>query len=252
LTVNDELVESLPTSLELPADTYRITATAPGFESRTQQLAIVAGTTVPLNVELSPLLARLRLLGPDGAESFVDGRAAGALPLGVLSLPGGEHSISLRRPGRKTRSVLTRLEGGKTTELQLDLETTTQRHAAWWLAGAAGVGAALSGGFGVAWLVRDHQAADLERRRTNGGISKDEGERLNAAVAARDDLRTVTLVAGGTATALLGASLLLYFTDSPAPPSPMLAREAKRNRPSELAWAPLVGGAWGVSGCAKF
>ena len=252
LTVNGETVESVPTALELPADKYRVVASAPGFETRTQEVSIVAGSSVPLNLELRPLPARLRLSGPAGAEVFIDGRSAGWLPMGELSLTAGEHWVSLRRSGRKTRSALVRIERGQVAQLELALETTLQRTAAWVVGAGAVVGVGLTGTLAVLAYARDREASSLDRDKREGNITLAQGQRLNDALDARDELRTGATVAGVTTAALIGSTLILYFADTPAPPWGAASHASLRPAPTEVAWQPLVGGVWGMSASSSF
>lgn len=248
LTVNGDAVESLPTVVELPADTYRVSATAPGFAPASQDVLVVAGSSVPLNLELQPLPSKLTLSGSRGAEAFVDGRAVGWLPVADLALPAGDHWVGARQSGRETRSTLVHLERGDTAQVDLRLETTARRQAAWITGGAALVGAAVSVPLAVLALIRDGEASDLEVHRRQGSLTAAQGQRLNDALDARNQLRTGAVVAGVTAAACLGAALVLYLGDVPAPPAPGVAPRAG------VQIAPLVGtgGSVGVNATSSF
>lgn len=252
LTVNAEAVETVPTALELPADKYRVVAAAPGFETRTQEVSIVAGSTVPLNLDLRPLPAKLQISGPAGAEVFVDGRSVGWLPMAVLSLPAGEHWISLRRSGKKTRSALVRIERGQTAQLELALETTFQRSAAWVAGTGAVLGAGVTGALAILAYARDRDASSLDKDRRERGITPAQGRRLNEALDARDELRAAATIAGVTTGVMIGSALLLYFADTPAPPWGGAGQAALRRSPSDVAWQPLVGSIWGLSASSTF
>jgi tetratricopeptide (TPR) repeat protein len=252
LTVNGETVESVPTALELPADKYRVIAAAPGFETSTQEVSIVAGSTVPLNLELRPLPAKLQISGPAGAEVFVDGRSVGWLPMAVLALPAGEHWISLRRSGKKTRSALVRIQRGQTAQLELTLESTSQRDAAWVVGTAAVIGVGVTGTFAILAQLRDREATSLDRDRREQGITPAQGLRLNAALDARDELRAAATVAGVTTAVMIGSTLLLYFADTPAPPWGGASHaQLRRPRPG-IGWQPLLGSVWGLSAGSAF
>ncbi len=248
LTVNGDVVESLPTAVELPADKYSVSATAPGFVPASQDVLVVAGSSVPLNLELQPLPAKVTLSGAPGAEAFVDGRAVGWLPLAELALPAGDHWVGARQSGRETRSTLVHLERGQSVDVDLRLETTTRRQAAWITGGVALAGAAVSVPLAVLALMRDGEANDLEVSRRQGNITPAEGQRLNDALDARNQLRTGAVVAGVTAAAFLGAALVLYLGEVPAPPSTSIAPRAG------VRVAPLVGmgGSFGVNAASSF
>lgn len=252
LTVNGERVESLPSALELPADNYKIVAEAAGFERKEQELKIVAGSSVPLNVELVALPSRFRLRGPAGAEVLLDGRPLGWLPLGEVQATPGEHWITVRRAGRETRDVRVRLQRGQTTDVAVTLETTFQRKLAWASAGLGAAAALTAGGLAIAAVVHDQKAQSLEERRQQSGLSLDEARSLNSHVGTRNDLKTAAMVGGVASAALLGAAAVLYFADTPALPA---TRDARPNAPhADRSWqvAPIAGSAWGLSASAAF
>lgn len=248
LTVNGDVVETLPTALELPADQYRVVAEARGYESRTELVPIVAGGAFPLAIELRALPARLELTGPTGAEAFVDGRSVGWLPVAALSLPAGEHWVSVRRAGYRTASAPVRLERGQSTRVELQLETTLQRNAAWVVGAGALVGVGLTGVLAGLAYDRDREARTLDERRRTASISVAEVERLNDALDARDELRAGAAIAGVASVAMIGSALLLYVADSPAPPLMPATHAAQR---SGVAWRPLAGPLW-VGASATF
>ena len=245
LTVNGEPVESLPTALELPAEQYRVVATARGFEPRVQDIVITAGSTVPLNLELKPLPALLHVSGPAGAEVLVDGRSVGWLPLSSVALTDGDHWVSLRKSGYKTRNVPAHLERGQTVQLRLTLETTFQREVAWLTAGGSVATGIASITLAVLAWRRDANAKDLAKHLAGQGSEAD-AEQLNRDLAARDELRALA-VGGGLATAaMLGTSLLLFLSDTPAPPTTAETTRSARREPS-FSVAPLAGSAWGIT-----
>jgi tetratricopeptide (TPR) repeat protein len=226
VVVGGERVETLPVALELPSNSYDIVATAPGYEPARSKLEISAGTTIPLNLDLRALPAKLVINGPLGAEAFVDGQPVGFLPAPPLPLPAGSHWVGVRKPGRRTRIARVDLARGQSVTVALQLEPSAQRSAAW-VVGAGGVAALLATGVlaGVA-LDRDHSASDLDSRRSHGQLSRADADQLNSAVDARDHFRTLAIVSGVSAAALFGAALALYLGDTPAPPSTSDHRDA--------------------------
>jgi hypothetical protein len=240
ITVNGEPVESLPTAIDLPGERYRVEATAAGFEPRAQEVVLVAGTSVALSFELRPLPAFLSVDGPAGAELLIDGVMKGWLPMRPLALSAGEHRVSLRKPGAKTKTVRTRLERGAQVRVRIVLESTTQRDVAWVFLGGALTAGAATGTFAVLASARDRNAQTLEKRRQSGQLSLRDGQELNNDVAARDRMRTLALAGAITTGALLGASALLYWIDTPdAPEHGEAARIARPKSRFEL--VPVVG-----------
>jgi hypothetical protein len=252
LTVNGEPVESLPSALELPADDYKIVAEAAGFERKEQELKIVAGSSVPLNVELVALPSRFQLRGPAGAEVLLDGRPLGWLPLGEVQATPGEHWLTVRSAGRVTRDVHVRLQRGQTTDVTVTLETTFQRKVAWTSAGLGAALALTAGGLGIAALLHDQKAQSLEERRKDGGLSLSEAQSLNNHVSARNGFETAALVSGVGSAAFLGAAAVLYFSDTPALPAARDARTSATNSDRRWLVVPLSGNVWGLSANASF
>jgi hypothetical protein len=251
VTVNGDAVDSLPTALELPAERYKIVASAKGFQPQTQELTVVAGSAVPLNLALAPLPARLDVRGTPGAEVLVDGRAMGWLPLAPLEVPPGEHWVSVRKPGKKTRTVLARADRGNVAHVDLALETTFQRSATWVTLGGAAVAAGLGGTFALLSLSHDSKAKDLEAQRQSGGrFTVDQANELNDQVAARDRFRTYAIVGGVSALALAGTAAALYFSDTPGVPPTPDARQRDARQPLQL--TPLTGSVWGLSASGRF
>lgn len=215
VTLNGDRVEALPASLELPESVYTVAASAPGYRPERRELRVSAGLAVPMNFELQPLPAQLVMQGPAGAEAFVDGRPIGFLPVPTLSLTAGPHWLSVRQPGRRTSNLRLELARGESTRVPVELETTTQRRAAW----AVGVGGAVSlvatGVFtGLAWQ-RDSRAGNLDELRQR---TRDQAEQQNAAVDDRNRFRSYAIGGGLCSAALFGLALVLYFSDTPDPP----------------------------------
>lgn len=250
VTVNGDTIDSLPTALELPAERYKVVATAKGFEPRVQELAVVAGSSVPLNLELVPLPARVEVRGPVGAEVLVDGRSMGWLPLAPLEVPAGEHWVSLRKAGKRTRTVLTRADRGAVAHVDLALETSFQRNAAWVTLGGAALAAGLGGTFALLSLGHDSDAKDLEaRRQSDGRFTLEQAHELNDEVAARDRFRTYAVVSGVGALALAGTAAALYLSDTPSVPS---TPDARQRDARNVHVVPLAGGVWGIGASGAF
>ena len=250
ISVNGEPVESVPTSLELPADKYRIVATAEGFESHSQEIVLAAGSVVPLNFELKPLPALVRVSGTAGAEVLVDGRLVGSLPMGEVTLPAGEHWVSVLRSGYRTRSVRVRLQRGRTIQVKLALDRTFQRDLAHVVAGGAGVAGVATVTFAVIAWQRARSANEFASR-LGGQISLTDAEKLNRDVAARDRFESLAISSGIASAALLGSSLLLFVLDAPSPPATAESIQTA-NRTRRLNLTPIVGAAWGVGVEAHF
>jgi hypothetical protein len=244
--VEGDRVETLPASLRLAAKTYLVEASAPGYAPERRSVQIVPGTTVPLDLDLQPLPALLSIAGPAGAEAFVDWRPIGFLPVPVQSLSAGEHWVSLRLAGRTTSSTRVTLGRGETEKAELALETTTQRRAAWVSFGVGAAALVATGVFAGIAVERDGVASSLNAQRQSSGITPAQADQLNSAVDARDEFKTLAVVAGVSGAALVGAGLLLYLTESPAPPHSPGAESARSARPWQLE-ALTAPSLWGAS-----
>src|SRR5262249_42695114 len=101
-------------------------------------------------------------------------------------------------------------------------------------------------------IARDREASDLNDRLHQHGLTGSEGQQLNDALDARNELRTGATIAGVTTAGLLGTALVLYLTDSPAPPTAG-TQQAKSSAPTGVRVVPLLGSGWaGLSAGANF
>jgi hypothetical protein len=142
----------------------------------------------------------------------VDGKLAGALPFEeALELEPGTRLVAVTRNGYHPHAEEVVLRRGKLTKLEIDLEMTAQRKAAWPLVavGAAGVAAGIV--LGVFAVVRHREAIDLQDA---GGDPLE----YDALIEARDDFRLGSGIAAGTGFGLflIGGGLLVFDT----PPLP--------------------------------
>lgn len=250
LTVNGDPVDSLPTSLELPEDRYRVVANAKGYEPFVEDVAIAAGSSVPLNVELKPLPAKLDVKGPRAAEVLVDGRSMGWLPLGAITLPPGEHWVSVRKAGYQIRTSPVRLERGETFRLTVTLRTTAQRDATWIALGGSVVGAALGGTLALFALAHDRKAAAISKQIEQGDQEVERATALNHELQTRDRLRGYAIASSVSAGALLGTAAVLYVLDTPAAPNLGEMRSSAGRRPFTL--SALAGSVWGIEANGRF
>lgn len=88
--------------LVLAAREHYLEVEMPGFEPVRRKLALARGQTRTESVELAPLAGKLMVSAGEvvGAVITVDGRRAGLTPLAApVSLPAGEHSVGVSKPG---------------------------------------------------------------------------------------------------------------------------------------------------------
>ncbi|HMA12871.1 MAG TPA: SUMF1/EgtB/PvdO family nonheme iron enzyme [Steroidobacteraceae bacterium] len=111
-------------SLYLLPGVHRVHAAATGHASLDvdvdAQAAAVAGTPLRITLPLLPGEVAVDTGGVAG-ELLLDGRSLGAVP-GVVSIPAGEHEISIRAPRHVDQVVKLRVEGaGRRQSLQVKL-----------------------------------------------------------------------------------------------------------------------------------
>jgi hypothetical protein len=243
ITVGGETVSALPAALELPADQYTVEASAAGYVPESLQIRLVAGSVVPISIELRPKPALLAISGPAGAEAYVDGRPVGFLPLSALSFASGPHLVSVRQLGKKTRSMNVLLERGATKHVTLELATSVQRKVAYGFGVGSAVALSVTVVSAVVATSYAKDADDLNSQRASWPLTAAEAQALNSAVRDRDRYRAIALGSGVIAAGLLGTGLVLYFADNPAPPGRDVAtRERSRFVKLEPLIAPeLVG-----------
>jgi hypothetical protein len=187
--------------------------------------------------------ARLNIVTTeDGADLLIDGIVVGTSPLAEpIVVDAGEHNIEVRKAGFYGKSTQLTLAGRDDVSIDLELvaipekeaprvvvERHTEREVAkpssdrtlmwigWATTGTLAVGAGVAGYFGIT------KANDLESRRTDFGVTRDE---LNDM---RDSSRTLFMiadVAGAAAVVVGGVSLYLTLsgTSDSTPEKPKTA-----------------------------
>ncbi|HET9181342.1 MAG TPA: serine/threonine-protein kinase [Candidatus Angelobacter sp.] len=84
----------------LPAGSYKVTVSSPGYAPDTRIMQVAAGMRTPLSVNLSAVKSFVKVTGsPVGASIFLDGKNTGKVTPAELTLDPGTHSVSLRKAG---------------------------------------------------------------------------------------------------------------------------------------------------------
>jgi hypothetical protein len=218
-----KLAGELPLVREVPAGKHEVTVEAKGYETKTITAIAVEGELVPVEVDLVPLPATIKLEVEGGARIEVDGRTVGTTPLGApLRVDAGKHFLTITKRGKRAYARELTVARGESVTVKTSLRKTTQRKAARYVlitSGVLFVGATLSG-LGAAGA--DSDASDLDARRMNGGITEDELQRYDDLRARRDELKTSMWALGGAALVVGAAGGLMYIfdrEDAEAPPS---------------------------------
>ena len=223
---------SLPLFLDVTPGRHRVLVTAPGFLEEAQDVYVGAGTVYAANVRLSSKPAMLTVDAPSGSRIYVDGKFAGTTPLfKPIEAEPGAHFVSLTRTGLVSRGQHVQLSRGKATRVTIDLESTSQRKAAWAFIGAGGVALAAGITTGVLSVIEFRKAREIDQDNDDSEMPPEDKRRYDDAIAARDDFRVVSGIAGGTGLALflLGGTLFV-FDNPPAVAQPH--KSGQRQRPS--------------------
>ena len=123
ISVNGKPAGRTPVSLQLPAGRHTFELTA-GNRHRTVAVAVKAGTTTSLVVELSAEATaggQLRVATtPPGGQVIVDGQPRGISPVLIADLSAGDHEVVVENRGRSVRQLVA-IEAGSTAALVLPL-----------------------------------------------------------------------------------------------------------------------------------
>lgn len=98
----------------LPAGTYKVTVSSPGYSSETRSVQVAAGARTPVDVRLSATKGFIKVAGsPAGASIFIDGKDSGRVTPAELTLDPGSHSVTVRKSGYLEASTDLKLAAGQ-------------------------------------------------------------------------------------------------------------------------------------------
>ena len=183
-----------------------------------------------------------------GASLEIDGKATQCIASRFCPVPTGEHRLELRAGGQVLWSRKTSLRAGE--ELLVGAspappltvsEPTSEALVPMWAKHVSAVGGAVAAG-AAAWLhvSAESDASDLKAELSASGPLELSGQ--DQALRDRDSVHDRRVAAGvlyGAGGLLLGAALLGYLLDDPAPEV-------------EASLAPAAGGAWQATVCWGF
>ena len=196
---------------------HAVVVDAPGFELASRRVVIAQGRFLPVDVELRPKPAQLTIRSEAGSELYLDGRRVGTLPRDHVTVPAGQHFISVTRRGRVPFNHEISLRRDQRVTLDAHLQTTMQRSASKWvLAGSAFV-AASSAGVALWGYTAQRDANSLDAKRRKLTATTDDLRLYNHKVA---DVQMRTNVAIGLGLSALtigavGVGLLWFDVASP-------------------------------------
>jgi tetratricopeptide (TPR) repeat protein len=256
ISVDGGSPQPAPYIAEVEAGKHRVRVTADGYDDDERDVVTVKGGLLAVDVRLREQPGELRLTVEDGAL-YVDGRYQGEAPLSkAMQLPAGKHVVSVTRAGYEGYSREVELRRGKTTNVQVDLDPSTQRNVALVLLGASGVSLVVSAGFFGQAVERQEAAQSVLDRKSEGNITSEDLDVYDAARRDRDQLRRAGTVAFSTSVVLGTVGGLLYWFDSPQVPTTLSsevapAKKTKSGAPRSLSAAPVFAPGWvggGLSG----
>lgn len=221
--IDDGEARPIPATFQLDPGPRRLTVTAPQHQPRTINTTAVAGSTVALNVTLTPEPGALTIDAPPGARVEIDGRSLGPAPLPPVSLPPGRHRVVVVQAGRVPFVQTLALDRAQAVTITAPLEVTGQRIAAgslYAVAGALAIGAGVAAGFA---LDAQSDAQAIEAHWRSRGLAPPEVAAFEARVTERDDRARLAIGLGSGAVALVGLATVLWIFDQAEPPAePML------------------------------
>lgn len=227
--------EALPLMAEVAPGRHRIVIEAKGYLRFDESREALDGQTRPIEVELVPKPATVRVRAEAGAQVSVDGRPAGVTPLvRPLELAQGKHLVTVTRRGHRPWSREIAVERGQTVELDASLRRTGQRAISYVVLGTAAALAIASGvTFGMS-LAAGGDASDLNDKRESEGLSAEEHDHYIELVERRDDRLQATYILLGVTGAVAVSGALLYYMDNPA-------AEADASAAASFSVAPTAG-----------
>jgi hypothetical protein len=214
---------------------FRVTAA--GFVDAEKQVVVVEGSLLPQDVTLEEKPALLDFEGEDDAEVSIDGRFIGRTPFArPLEVDPGTRFVTVSKNGYDAFAKEFDMGRGAETKVTLDLDTTTQRTAAWVLLISGGV--FLAGGIvlGSVALVEQNNAQVLLDKREVSGLTIDELGEYESARDNRDQFRAASAGASGFGGLLAVIGGMLYLFDTPkavAPPDVRREKKAPDQRPEQ-------------------
>ena len=220
VTIGAEEITEFPDTLEVEPGEYAVRLEAPGYFPKETVMQMPAGATVPLDVELTPMPAQLRVHAPEGSEILVNGIFQGEAPLGgAIEVAAGSHFVSVVKNGAYPYARDLKVGRGQTIELTASLNSSRQRTTSYVLVavgGALAVGSSVAFGFA---LKAQANARDLEEQHSSAWLTEAEREAFDDAKADRDRATVTGFVLGGAAVATGVTAALLYFLDRPRAPT---------------------------------
>jgi hypothetical protein len=216
VSVDDAEFRPAPLSVDVTPGRHRVSVRAVGHHDARRTVDVPEGVTVPLEVPLDPIAARLAVRGPKGADVWIDGQRTSRLPWETsVELPAGTHQLAVARAGRAADIRELSLRRGEQRTIDVDLHRTPRRTVsliAMGLGGGSLVAAATLTGLAFG---SQRRAQDIRRERETMGVSEDRFVEGQRAWQQRDAFRSAAIATGVVGGVLLATGVILYLTDRP-------------------------------------
>jgi hypothetical protein len=231
LWIDAQPVDELPYIGAIAPGRHHLRLSARGFHDHERVFVAPEGKTFSLDYELEPLPARLVVQAPDGANVALDGRTVGEAPIAAaLSVPAGSHTLAVTATGYRPFVQELALLRGEERAVAAELDTTTQRIAAWIVLGAAAGGVAAAAVLGGLALGAEGDAEQILAESETGNIDYGDVDDYEAARDRRATFTTASLVTAGASALVAGVGVLLFALDDPEVTLPVLRAPASNGR----------------------
>jgi hypothetical protein len=249
-SLDDGPLTEVPLIDDVKPGKHHVRVQADGYFDESREALAATGSLSAIDIPLRDRPASLTVALDATASISVDGRPTATTPLSrPVELPAGTHVITVTRNGCRAFTREVTLERGKAASLDVKLQSSGQRTAAWASLGTAGAAVLAGGAFtGVAFVEQSNAQKILDAQK-NANISSGQVGAYQSDVDARDRWRTAAVATFGAGVGLLAVGSVLWLFDTPTvelgpPPGESPARPAeppKKREPVDLGLAPWIG-----------
>lgn len=206
----------LPLKVELDAGSYKAKFSADGYFDSERNVEAVAGRFVVIELDLTPVPAKLSVQADTGARVVVNGRQGGTLPLTrPVELAPGRYLVSVQKTGYLPWSEEIEVGRGEAIGLETELRRTRQRKISYGLFGFAGLSMGLAALLSIQAADQFQEAEDIREMSLTGVIRQSDAQRYRDLREDRSQSLSFAYVAFTTASLAGVTGLLLYLFDEP-------------------------------------
>ena len=215
-SLDDTEPAEVPVLFDVEPGEHTILVEAPQHRPKRVTTVAVIENVSPLDIDLEPLPALIRLRGPTGAVVAVNGRVVASTPLNApLEVPAGTHLVRITKSGRKAFEKELSLALAEEISVDFELDTSGQRTVAYTLLAGAGALAIVSG-VAVGLAVKAEQDAnEVLDQQASASILFEQAEDYDDFRERRSTWRAASAAALGGAMVLGIAGTLFFVLDTP-------------------------------------